>query len=80
LGESYQRTSAVFIWATIQRLYGARRSGLKKEMFGYVPGGYKKVIEMFKQKLLSEGVTVRTNYAAREIRTSSSGKPVHRLW
>lgn len=75
LGESYQRTSAVFIWATIQRLYGARRSGLKKEMFGYVPGGYKKVIEMFKQKLLSEGVTVRTNYAAREIKTSSGGKP-----
>jgi protoporphyrinogen oxidase len=29
LGESYERTSAVFIWATIQRLYGARRSGLK---------------------------------------------------
>jgi protoporphyrinogen oxidase len=75
LGESYQRTSAVFIWATIQRLYGARRSGLKKEMFGYVPGGYKKVIEMFKQKLLSEGVAVRTNYAAREVITSSSGKP-----
>ena len=42
LGESYQKTSAVFIWATIQRLYGARRSGLKKEMFGFVPGGYKK--------------------------------------
>ncbi len=75
LGESYQRTSAVFIWATIQRLYGARRSGLKKEMFGYVPGGYKKVIERFKQKLLAEGVDVRTNYAAREVRTSSSGKP-----
>jgi protoporphyrinogen oxidase len=76
LGESYQRTSAVFIWATIQRLYGARRSGLKKEMFGYVPGGYKKVIEMFKQKLLNEGVSVRTNHAAREVRTSSSGKPL----
>ena len=44
LGESYQKTSAVFIWATIQRLYGARRSGLKKEMFGFVPGGYKNVI------------------------------------
>jgi protoporphyrinogen oxidase len=44
-------------------------------MFGYVPGGYKKVIEMFKQKLLAEGVNVRTNYAAREVRTSSSGKP-----
>jgi len=75
LGESYERTSAVFIWATIQRLYGARRSGLKKEMFGYVPGGYKKVIEMFKQKLLSEGVIVRTNQVAREVKTSSNGKP-----
>lgn len=75
LGESYQRTSAVFIWATIQRLYGARRSGLKKEMFGYVPGGYKKVIEMFKQKLLAEGVIVKTNYSAREVRSSSSGRP-----
>jgi protoporphyrinogen oxidase len=75
LGESYQRTSAVFIWATIQRLYGARRSGLKKEMFGYVPGGYKTVIEKFKQKLLSEGVIVQTNCAVREVRISSEGKP-----
>jgi protoporphyrinogen oxidase len=76
LGESYERTSAVFIWATIQRLYGARRSGLKKEMFGYVPGGYKKVIEMFKQKLISEGVTIKTNCAASEIRISPGGKPL----
>jgi len=75
LGESYQKTSAVFIWATIQRLYGARRSGLKKEMFGYVPGGYKKVIEMFKGKLLSEGVNVRTSCPAREVSISSNGKP-----
>ena len=27
-------------WATIQRIYAARNSGLKKEMFGYVRGGY----------------------------------------
>ena len=39
LGDAYQAASAAFIWATIQRLYAARRSGLKKEMFGYVPGG-----------------------------------------
>lgn len=73
LGESYQKTSAVFIWATIQRLYGARRSGLKKEMFGYVPGGYKKVIEEFKRKLLSEGVVIKTNCAATKI--ESNGMP-----
>jgi len=74
LGESYTKTSAVFIWATIQRLYGARRSGLKKEMFGYVPGGYKIVVEAFKQKLLAEGIDVRTRYIANEIKAAPGNK------
>ena len=43
LGDAYQQASAAFIWATIQRLYAARRTGLKKEMFGYVPGGYARI-------------------------------------
>jgi len=75
LGESYKRTSAVFIWATIQRMYGARRSGLKKEMFGYVSGGYKGVVEAYKQKLLSEGVTIKVNHLAKEISEKAYGKP-----
>lgn len=75
LGESYKKTSAVFIWATIQRLYGARRSGLKKEMFGFVDGGYKKVIEKYKQKLIAEDVIIKTSYEAKEIKISSNGKP-----
>jgi len=37
LGANYTKASAAFIWATIARMYAARRSGLKKEMFGYVP-------------------------------------------
>lgn len=74
LGESYQKTSAVFIWATIQRMYGARRSGLKKEMFGFVEGGYKKVIESFKHTLLNENVIIKTNYTATEVNTSANGK------
>ena len=75
LGDSYQKTSASFIWSTIQRLYGARRSGLKKEMFGYVPGGYKRIVEKYKQKLLAEGVTIKTSYLAKEIKTNVNGKP-----
>lgn len=75
LGESYKKTSAVFIWATIQRLYGARRSGLKKEMFGFVPGGYKTVIDAFKQTLASEGVEIKTSCPAKEIKSSAEGKP-----
>ncbi|MEY2918471.1 MAG: hypothetical protein RIS73_2185 [Bacteroidota bacterium] len=76
LGESYTKTSAVFIWATIQRLYGARRSGLKKEMFGYVPGGYKRIIEAFKEKLIAQGVEIKTNYVATDIVSADDGKAV----
>ena len=75
LGDSYERTSAVFIWATIQRLYGARRSGLKKEMFGFVDGGYKTVIAAFTQTLLSKGVSIKTSHIASEVKTGSNGKP-----
>lgn len=74
LGDTYQKTSAVFIWATIQRLYGARRSGLKKEMFGYVPGGYKTVIETFKQKLLDAGVEIKTSHVATEIKAVENSR------
>ncbi len=74
LGDSYKSTSAVFIWATIQRLYGARKSGLKKEMFGFVTGGYKTVIESFKKTLINEGVTIKTNCTATEIKKSLAGK------
>lgn len=74
LGESYKKTSAVFIWATIQRLYGARRSGLKKEMFGYVSGGYKTVINSFEKTLTSENVSIKTNHAAQEIKRLENGK------
>ncbi|MBA2736329.1 MAG: FAD-dependent oxidoreductase, partial [Pyrinomonadaceae bacterium] len=51
LGLAYRETSAAFIWATIQRMYAARNSGLKKEMFGYVRGGYARVLERFGEYL-----------------------------
>jgi len=75
LGESYKKTSAVFIWATIQRMYGARKSGLKKEMFGFVKGGYKKVIASFKQTLIDEGVALKLNSPVKEVKTNGTGKP-----
>jgi protoporphyrinogen oxidase len=61
LGDEYPQVAASFIWATIQRLYAARRSGLKKEMFGYVPGGYARVLDTFAKVLRDEGVEVRTS-------------------
>lgn len=61
LGEAYKETSAAFIWATIQRMYAARNSGLKKEMFGYVRGGYARILEKFAEVLREKGVEIRLN-------------------
>jgi protoporphyrinogen oxidase len=68
LGDSYEAASAAFIWATIQRLYAARRSGLKKEMFGYVHGGYARVFDRLAEALTAEGVKLMLGAPVRRIR------------
>lgn len=67
LGDNYKQTSAAFIWAVIRRLYAARRSGLKREMFGYVPGGYARVLERFSQKLRQDGVSIQLGCSVRRV-------------
>ncbi len=74
LGEMYTKTSAAFIWATIQRMYAARRSGLKKEMFGYVNGGYATILDKFSKKLESQGVNTLTDHRVKQIRKDKNNK------
>ena len=51
LGDAREKTSAAFIWATINRLYGARGSGgSKKERMGHVSGGYATILKASGQK------------------------------
>ena len=73
LGDMYQKTSAAFIWAHTNRMYAARRSGLKREMFGYVPGGYARILERFAQVLEAEGVEIECGAAVREVRSNHDG-------
>ena len=61
LGESYRIASAAFIWATIARMYAARRSGMKKELFGYVRGGYATILDRYVSKLRERGVELIAN-------------------
>jgi protoporphyrinogen oxidase len=74
LGEAYKQTAASFIWASIQRMYSARRSGMKKEMFGYVRGGYARVLERFGEVLLAKGVEIRLNSKVESVQRLASGK------
>jgi len=73
LGENYQHASAAFIWAIIARMYAARRSGLKKEMFGYLPGGYGRFFDRFGELLRSQGVEIHLNSTARLVSPNDDG-------
>lgn len=73
LGENYKKTSASFIWTTIQRMYAARKSGLKKEMFGYVSGGYERINSRFTEHLINLGVHFRLNSRVISVHTDSAG-------
>ena len=74
LGDNYKNTSASFIWSTIQRMYAARRSGLKKEMFGYVNGGYENINTRFVNHLVDAGVKFKYNSAVNSVKRNSIGK------
>ncbi len=73
LGENYKKASAAFIWAIIARLYAARRTGLKKEMFGYLPGGYSRILDRFAQVLAEEKVKINLGYRATQIEQTNKG-------
>jgi len=74
LGDNYKDTSAAFIWTTIQRMYAARKSGLKKEMFGYVRGGYDRINKHFHSFLVSRGVEFSFGSTVEAVRMKSPGK------
>lgn len=74
LGDNYRCASAAFLWAIIARLYAARRSGLKREMFGYVDGGYELVIAGLRRQLEVLGVEVSTGRRVDQV--SQSGQKV----
>ena len=73
LGDAYKDTAASFIWATINRMYKARRTGLKKEMFGYVKGGYRTIIHRLEECMQEQGAEVLTDHPIREVLKNQDG-------
>ena len=68
LGEAREHTSAAFIWATINRLYGARgNGGSKKEKMGHVAGGYRTILEAAENKLAGLGVTIHKGCPVQQV-------------
>ncbi|MCW6035946.1 NAD(P)/FAD-dependent oxidoreductase [Spirulina subsalsa FACHB-351] len=76
LGDNYPKASAAFIWAIIARLYAARRTGLKKEMFGYLPGGYARLLEQFSKALTAQGVKINLGQPVQRVQAAPSGTEI----
>lgn len=74
LGETYKQTSAAFIWAHISRMYKARRSGMKVEMFGYVPGGYARILDELGKSLQDQGVEMQADSPVQDVHRQPDGK------
>jgi len=68
LGDRSDQASALFIWATLRRLYGdgAGRAGSGK--FGYVDGGYRRIIGVLEARLLALGVTIMRDWPVMSLR------------
>jgi protoporphyrinogen oxidase len=76
LGERYRDASAAFIWAIIVRLYAARRAGLGAERFGYVRGGYARVLGALEERLRELGVDLEPNTTVASVRRVDGGVEV----
>jgi protoporphyrinogen oxidase len=59
LGANAPDVAASFIAVTIRRLFGARTNTKGAERFGYVPGGYARILAVLRDKLERAGIEIR---------------------
>ena len=76
LGDNAQDASAAFIWAIIARMYAARRTGLKREMMGYVTGGYDAILPAVRRYAERAGVEIVTGAMVSGVRDEGAGAVV----
>jgi len=72
-GVYHDRVAAVFIWATLTRLAGARQGGENRESLGYVRGGYARIIRTLVDALAAKGARVHLAAPVTSIRPDGDG-------
>ena len=66
-GPFHDQVAAVFIYATLKRLFGARSAAAGRENLGYVHGGYHAILARFAERLTAAGARIRTGAPVRRI-------------
>ncbi len=73
LGSNEGKASAAYIWSVIRRFYSARRGATRTEEYGYLEGGYARVMRAIRSAADVLGVEFRTGTAVDRISTDGSG-------
>lgn len=73
MGDNYKIASASFIWSYVARIYAARKGGMKREMYGYVPGGYHRILTRFAERLQARKVGIELAAPVQAIEADGSG-------
>lgn len=76
LGANAEKASAAYIWSVIRRFYGARQGGMQREMFGYVPGGYHRILARLTERLQGEGVSLKAGAPVAAVQAGPRGLEV----
>ncbi len=66
-GVLHDQVAAVFIWATITRLFGNQQVGPQAGHLGYVSGGYRRVLERVRTVLEAQGTRILTGVRVESI-------------
>jgi protoporphyrinogen oxidase len=72
-GPFHDRVAAVFIYATLKRMFGARSAAAGRENLGYVRGGYRRILDRFEERLKGLGASLRTSTRVARIERAESG-------
>jgi len=77
-GPFHDQVAAVFIYATLKRLFGARSATAGQESLGYVHGGYRRILERLATRLETAGATVRVSAPVTRIAPTAPGATLER--
>jgi protoporphyrinogen oxidase len=72
-GPYHDQVAAVFIYATLVRLFGARSAAAGKENLGYVRGGYRRILERIQERLQQRGSTIQLSSLVVSVSPEGSG-------
>lgn len=75
-GESHVNVSASIVWTLVQRLYGTRRPGHRRAVYGYLDGGAAGLVQSLARLVASLGVRLELGSAVTRVIDDAQGATI----